>query len=233
MKRMLAKYVYQLAELPPELPIVLETAEQQAFVNLHRANWQSISLWLRHLVLGEALEEDAYTTEALYLQPRAELMAAELRLAVGVHPRSAHPVIRNFKSPADLWFGCQIQLSYGMLQHDGLLGSPKIMGKAEKLKGTRRFVDQLETYKFADWEEERATSQSAQLILIIEAQDIAKVDANFDSAYYKPYLRQFKRSVNAEKNNKQLQDLYLLSDGQLYRTTKGGRLPKENVKKNN
>lgn len=230
---MLAKYVYQLAELPPQLPIMLETAEEQAFVDLHRARWQAMSLWLRHLLLGEALVEEAYTTKALYLQPRAELMAAEFKLAVGVHSRSAHPVIRNFESPSDLWFGCQIQLSYGMLQHSGLLEPPKIKGKAEKLKGTRRFVDQLETYKFADWEEERATSQSAQLILVIEAQDIAEVDASFDLIYYKPYLRQFKRCVNAEKNNKQLQDVYRLPDGQLYQTTKGGRLPKANVKKNN
>ncbi len=84
----------------------------------------------------------------------------------------------------------------------------------------------LESYKFTDWEDERATSQSCQLILATEAQDIAKVDANFDFTYYKPFLRQFKRVVNAEKKNKQLQTSYLLPDGQIYRTTKGGSLPR-------
>lgn len=221
----LASYVYQLAELPPQLPIMLESVEQQTFVDIHRANWRAMSLWLRHLLLGEMLVEEAYLTEMLYQQPRAELMAAEFRLAVGVHPRSAHPVICSFKSPAELWFSCQLQLSYGLLQHRGLLELPKITGKTERLNGTRRFVDLLENQKFTDWEEERATSQSAQLILVTEAQEIAKTDANFASTYYNSFLRQFKRSVNAEKNNKQLQAVYLLPDGQLYQTQKNKKLP--------
>lgn len=221
----LAKYVYQLAELPPQLPVMLETTEEQAFVDLHKANWQAMSLWLRHLLLGETLAEKAYLTKIVYHQPRAELMAAEFRLAVGVHPRSAHPVIRNFSSPADLWFGCQIQLSYGLLQHKGLLEPPKITGKAERLKGTKRFIDLLETQKFTDWEAERATSQSIQLILVTEAQEIAKSDTNFAFNYYKPFLRQFKRSANAEKNNKRLQNVYLLADGRLHQTGKNKKLP--------
>jgi hypothetical protein len=220
----LSEYIYQLAELPPQLPIMLETAEQQAFVARYGAIWQDMSLWMRHLLLGEALAEEIYLTEAIALQPRAELMAAEFRLAIGVHPRSAHPIIRQFDSPAAVWFGCQFQLSYGLLQHKGLLEPPKIKGKTERLNGTRRFINLLENQKFTDWEEERVTSQSVHLILVTEAQDIAKTDANFAATYYNPFLRQFKRTVNAEKNNKQLQDLYLLPDGQLYQTRKNQKL---------
>lgn len=228
----LANYVYKLAELPPQPPVILETPEQQTLLNLNKTNWQAISLWLRHLLLGEALAEEAYLTSAINYQPRAELMAAEFRLAVGVHPRSAHPTIRSFDSPAELWFYCQYVLSYGLLESRGLLEQPEIKGKSERLRATKRFIDLLEDLKFTDWEEERARGQCLQAILIIEAQDIAKVDPNFAFNYYKPFLRQFKRAVNFEKNNKDLQNTYLLSDGQLYRTQKGGNLPKSNVKKN-
>ncbi len=221
----LANYVYQLAELPPQLPIMLETDEQQAFLSINGEIWRGMSLWLRHLLLGENLAEEAYVTSMIYHQPRAELMAAEFRLAVGVYPRSGHPIIRSFKSPAELWFCCQVQLSYGLLEHKGLLEPPKIKGKTERLNSTRRFIDLLESYKFTDWEDERATSQSCQLILATEAQDIAKVDANFDFTYYKPFLRQFKRNVNSEKNNKQLQNTYLLSSGEIFRTGKDKKLP--------
>jgi hypothetical protein len=221
----LSEYIYQMAELPPQLPILLETVEQHDFVARHGAIWQDMSLWMRHLLLGEALAEEIYLTNTIALQPRAELMAAEFKLAVGVHPRSAHPIICQFDSPAGLWFACQIQLSYGLLEHKGLLEPPRIIGKTERLNGTRRFIDLLENQKFADWEGERATSQSVQLILVTEAQDIAKTDSNFAATYYNPFLRQFKRTVNAEKKNKQLQDLYLLPDGQLYQTRKNKKLP--------
>lgn len=221
----LANYIYQLAELPPQLPFLLETQEQQAFLKNYRENWQGMSLWLRHLLLGEALAEEAYMTYTIHHLPRAELMAAEFRLAVGVHPRSVHPLIRSFESPAELWFYCQLQLSYGLLEHRGLFEPPIITGKTERLNGTRRFIDLLEAYKFTDWEEERAKSQSIHLILTTEAQDIAKVDSNFDFTYYKPFLRQFKRMINAEKKNKQLQTSYLLPDGRIYRTEKNKKLP--------
>ncbi len=229
---MLASYVYKLAELPPQPPLILETPEQQTLLNLNRTNWQAMSLWLRYLLLGEALAEEAYLTSAINHQPRAELMAAEFRLAVGVHPRSAHPTIRSFDSPAELWFHCQYVLSYGLLESKGLLEQPEIKGKSERLKATKRFIDLLDDLKFTDWEEERAKGQCLQAILITEAQDIAKVDHNFAFNYYKPFLRQFKRAVNFEKNNKNLQDTYLLSDGQLHRTEKSRKLPKSNVKKN-
>lgn len=220
----LANYVYLLAKFPEHPPILLASASEKQIFQQARFRYKALSLWLRYLLLGESLAEEAVNTNMKYFQPIAELLAAEFRLAVGVHPRSANPAIREFDSPADLWFACQWIMSEQCLEDDGLTGTPKLEGKTEGLIENRKAIKRLDNLR-------TSYQQGTDLnfltgILIVEAHELAKSDHNFELDYFKPYLRVLKRTGKKIERCKQLQKVYLLPDGQLHWTEQGAKLPK-------
>jgi len=228
---MLANYVYWLGELPQNLPITLDAENEQHVFQGLRFCYQSLSLWLRHFLLGEALAEEAFLTDMQYYQPAAELLVAEFRLATGVHPRSANPLIRRFDSPACLWFCCHVDMSQRLLADTGITNLPKLEGKQAAVGRLIKAVNLLENLHLPY----QGETKSLRTKLVVEAQEIAKTDANFQLDYFSPYLRVLKRSINKDKNCESLQNIYLQPDGQLYQTQKNKKLPprQRNVKKNN
>lgn len=223
---MLINYVYLLAELPEHPGILLTTDNEKQIFTGARHRYKAISLWLRHLLLGEVLAEKAFLTDIKHYQPIAEFVAAEFKLAVGVHPRSANPLIRSFKSPADLWFASQLILSQQCLEDDGLItGVPRIEGKRAGSKETLQVLERLENLSVSYQRHTNVENLSA--ILLIEAQEIAKMDIDFQKDYFRPHLRVMKRTANKIKNSKHLQSAYLLPDGEVLWTEKDRKLPKK------
>lgn len=217
----LTNWVYYLATLPEHPPILLTTVNEKKIFRGLRHRYTAFSLWLRHLLLGEPLAEELFLTNMKHYEPIAELMAAEFRLAVGVHPRSTNPLIREFESPADLWFCCQWVMANQCLDESlGLTELPKPEGKRksieEGLKLSRLLSDSAFPY------EEETSFDLLTGILLMEAQEIAKTDIGFKLDYFSPYLRVFKRTGTKMKNCKHLQSVWLLPDGRLWWTSQGG-----------
>lgn len=220
----LADCVYLLATLPQHPPILLtETSEQKLFLGM-RFRYKALSLWLRHFLLGEALAEEVFLTNMRHFQGIAELMAAEFHLATAVYPRSTNLLIRRFDSPASLWFYCQLVMSQQCLDDVGLTDLPKPKGKRESLTDCLKMIDGLKNLGFPH--RECSNIEYITGILIAEAQKLAKTNPRFRQEHFMPYLRVFKRSVNKDKNCKQLQSAYLLPDGQIFWTGKSYKLPK-------
>lgn len=220
---MLANYIYSLASLPERPDVLLTTNNEKQIFMGRRYRYKAISLWLQHLLLGEELAEEAFLTDMKHYQPLAEFAAAEFRLAVGVHPRSDNPLIRNFKSPADLWFAIQQITSQKCLEHSGLTGVPLIESKRKVSNVTLQVIKDLENlsvfYQPNDiWE--------LSAVLLLEAQKIAKIDVDFQKDYFRPHLRVMKRINNKIKNSQHLQTAYLLPNGELFWTGKHTKLPK-------
>lgn len=219
----LANYVYAIAELPEHPGILLTTNNEREIFEADRQSYRAVSMWLRHLLLGQALAEECFLTEMKHYQPKAEYIAAEFRLAVGVHPRSANPTIRSFESPAALWFAVQQSMSQQSLEDSGLTDTPLIESKRTAFDENIQAIELLENLS--------ATYQPDDIgklgsILLLEAQEIAKVDLDFQKDYYRPHLRVVKRTNNKIKKSKYLQYAYLLPGGELFWTELGNRLPK-------
>lgn len=223
---MLANYVYRLAELPEHPGILLVTNNERQFLKGARCRYKAISLWLRHLLLGEVLAEECFLTNAKHYQPIAEFVAAEFRLAVGVHPRSANPLIRSFKSPAELWFASQVILSQQCLEDAGLItGVPRIEGKRTGFKKSFQTIGRLEDLSVSYQLDTNVENLSG--ILLAEAQEIAKTDIDFQKDYFRPHLRVMKRTGNKIRNSTYLKSAYLLPNGEVFWAEKHTKLPKK------
>jgi hypothetical protein len=178
-------------------------------------------------VLAEKLAEEAFLTSARYCQPLAEIAAAELKLAIGLHPRTANPLIRNFDTPADLWFYCKWIQSQLSLTDAGLTtDKPSIISKRQSTNAATEQFDQFTELSFP-YREDAANDEPHRLIEIFhgEAQKLAKDDANFQVDYWNPYVKMVKRSINKVRKCEALQNVFLLPKGQLYWTEKGKKLP--------
>lgn len=222
----LANYVYALAALPDRPGVLLTTNNEKKLFKGDRYRYKAISLWLRHLLLGQVLAEECLITDAKHYQPLAEFVAAEFRLAVGVHPRSANPLIRSFESPAELWFCSQWIMSQQNLEDSGLVTSvPKLQGKRAELNKSLQVVKRLEDLSIAYQLDTSVENLSG--ILLMEAQEIAKTDIDFQKDYLRPHLRVMKRTSNKLKNSKALQTGYLLPSGELFWNDKDRKLPKK------
>lgn len=227
---MLTTYIQQIATLPVFPSVLLLSDPEDQLVKGQQFAFQAISLWLRHLLLGEALAKEAFLTDRMYYQPDAKTAEALFNLAVGVHPRTANPIIRQFNSPADLWFYSIEQISQAALGIAGLTNKPANIGKRELCNHAIKVISLLENQSLPYQEEDLNNPKNLTKILIIEAQEITKVRGNLDfqEDYFRPFLRKLKASVNKAKNCKNLQMPYLLLDERLFWTGKGFILPKCN-----
>jgi hypothetical protein len=99
---MLAEYVYLIASLPKLPPVHLTTQTELAIVRAEIDSWKVISLWLRNLILFEALSPEAYRGDALYQMPSAYWLKALLQLIGAVHSRSGNPDIKAFSASSTL-----------------------------------------------------------------------------------------------------------------------------------
>lgn len=221
--RSLEDYVYAIAFLPFNPGILLETENEKRLWSAISRSHQSLSLWLRHLLLGEALQPEAYQLTAVDARPSAEFWAADFRLITAVHRRTTHSEILSFPSPAALWFYCFKVVSDMQLQYQGLTSKPYIVGKREAWDTTVKMCSELRDFSYKC--SITPTVENSPLTLVFtEAQAIAKVDSDFRKDYWLPCVRLIRRTLKKAKDNRKVQFHYLLPDGTLFETGKDKKL---------
>ena len=222
----LRTYVLLLGELPLLPQILLTTDnERRVWLGARRA-YQGASLWLRNILLGEPLSPKAYKLNAPYLydQPFAEFLAATFRLTTAVYPRTLDLTLLNFSEPAALWFHCCWARSQISLENTGLTGRAALIGKQKHFVQLNKLYSSLKSLSFEP-EIQLDSLVTAELLLLTEAQAIAKADYGFYLDHLLPYLQVLKRTSWKFKHCKYLQLYYLLPDGTLFITGKNKKLP--------
>lgn len=220
----LAKLIYAFRDLPFLPPIILDgDAEREVFaVTKHK--YQSASLWLRHILLGEPLQPEAYETSALAIQPFAEFLAANFRLAIAVYSRTTDPRFLCFSSPAEFWFYCVVAMSQRHLEDQGLTGKPTRMGKREAWDWAVKICSKLRCLEYQP-DPLPTFDKDPLTILILEAQALAKLDRNFYKDHYFPFVQAARRSAKKNKELDNVQFYRLLPDGKLFVTGNKKKLP--------
>jgi len=216
--------------------ILMELPNERRLLNGFRFRYKAVSTWLQHLLLDAALPPEALETDIKYFQSSAEFSAELFQLAVAVHPRTFHPVIKAFDSPASLWFAIEYLGSQYMLATSGLLGSAKIEGKREL---TNKLIQELDKLANLELPPPKAlhlltVEESARLAytlpgasLLVAAALLAKADPEFDSVYYRKFIKSQKRYVNKWRNCKEVPMVWLNpKTGELVSTAKHKKLPR-------
>lgn len=220
----LAKFIYVLRDLPFLPPILLDSDAEREVFAITKHKYQSASLWLRHILLGEALQPEAYETSALAIQPFAEFLAASFRLAIAVHSRTTDPRFLCFSSPAELWFYCVVAMSQKQLEDQGLTGKPTRMGKREAWDWAVKICSKLRCLEYQP-DPLPTFGKDPVTVLIVEAQALAKLDRNFYKDYFLPFVQTARRSAKKNKELDNVQFFRLLPDGKLFVTGNKKKLP--------
>lgn len=238
------KEIVKLVEFFPDylLPqgIAFEMPNERKLIKAYRYYYKGIRVWLEHLVLKERLKPEAIDTDWKYFQPHAQINAALLDLATGVHARSWISDPDYFESPAILWGNLLgIRVREALFESLGLTGVPALQGKVEfaehnqllltefdKTESGRGLlqvcpIEQQPSNSTLDW------NCDAETYLISLASDIAKNDSNFDEAYWIPFRKSYSFWTRKIRNCEHLHTAYLLPNGDLFVTQKGQKLPKQ------
>lgn len=222
---MLAQYIDLIAYLPELPPVQLTTKAELAIVRAEAESWKAISLWLRNLVLFEALSPEAYTGDALYQMPYAYWLRALLELIRAVHSQSCHPDIKAFSAPSALWYHCICKWAERELEDSGLFGlSPTVIPKRENYKAISQLCSSLDKHV---WEPDDCYTidDYPEAIIFAEAQAIAKADKGFHYHALRPFLKEWRHTAKHVKHCKHLQDSRLMPDGSIFTTGKDRKLP--------
>lgn len=222
---MLADYVYLIANLP-ELPqVCLTTPAELTIVRVEANSWKAISLWLRNLVLFEALAPEAYTGSALYQMPKACWLKALLELIRGVHSASGNSDIKAFSTPSALWYHCICKQAEWKLEGRGVFGLPPvIVPKREHYKAVSQICTSLEKLVWKP-EDDCTIDDFPEEIIFAEAQALAKAERGFHYHVLRPFLKEWRRTAKIVKHCKHLQDGCLLPNGSIFITGKNRKLP--------
>jgi hypothetical protein len=177
------------------------------------------------MLLGEALQLEAYQSPGLYIEPFAEFLAAHFRLTTAVHSRTTCHELLKFNSPADLWFYSCTVMSAHHLAQDGLTGVPLLMGKREAWQWAVKITANLRALSYKP-DPMPTMLKDPTTFVILEAQEIAKVDKDFYTAHLLPYIQSARRAAKKNKECSNVQFHYLLPNGTLFETGEKKKLPR-------
>lgn len=239
--------VVKLVEFFPDylLPqdIAFEMPNERRLIKNYRYYYKGMRVWLEHLVLKERLNPEATDTNWKYLQPHAQINAAFLDLATGVH---AHSWIGDpdyfdyFESPLIMWGNfLAVRAREALFESLGLTGIPALQGKVEFAEHNLLLLT-----KFDETESGRGLLQvcpieqqpsdstldwncDAETYLISLASDIAKNDSDFDGTYWIPFRKSYSLWTRKIRDCNQLHAACLLPNGDLFVTQKRQKLPKQ------
>jgi len=221
--------------------IAFEMPNERKLIKAYRYYYKGIKIWLEHLVLKERLNPEATDTDWKYFQPHAQIKAALLDLATGVHACSWIGDDHDyFESPLIMWGNLlAIQAREALFESLGLTGIPALQGKVEfaehNLLLLKKFdetepgrgllqvcpIEQQPSNSTLDW------NCDAETYLISLASDIAKNDSDFDKAYWIPFRSSYSLWTRKIRDCEQLHTACLLPNGDLFMTQKGQKLPKQ------
>lgn len=229
---MLTFFIHGITELPLYPPIALNTIPEQRLFQDHKLRYIALSLFLRWIRLGEQQSEFLLLPDIQAYEPLARFWDSLLTLATEVQPRTEDGLIRAFGSGANLWFAC---LAFSSRDYfaQALTGYPQPRAKKEAIKNARaslNFLNQLGNFRQIELSSRKTiygciTKQQCICLttwLIFQAGKIAAVDAQFDARFYRPFIRAFKKVVSSANECKDLQMMWINSQGQLF-TTKQSR----------
>lgn len=231
-KTVITNYVCQIAKLPHHPASIILDSDAQEFLMLAEGSfWISISIWLRNKILGEPLSPLALEDPVVYFHPYADYYAALFSLINELHSRTGNLNLRDFPSPAGLWFHCISTTAQNELEESGLFGMPNIRGKREAYEMTTSICRQLENYAYSP-HPCPAVDNDLEGVVILEAQAIAKSghDYNFRHKHFRKFLRTLRDTAKTAYNCKHLQSAYLQADGALLVTGKGTKLSQRKMR---
>lgn len=229
----LADYVHSIGQLPLPNPDYLDSPNKKYLFQSLQFRYQSISCWLKTLVLAEDLRPEAIETDMQYYQASAEASKALLDLVIAVHPRTGHPDIRAFPNPGCLWYWLEVMRSIQLVHIQGLTGTPKIRGRkaAHKrfMEGFNTIQDQVRNSSSTETVSDSTTQINAplnlenlehpesywELITWLEARTIAIGDPSFDKEHFSKYMKELKRCMTKIKNTKEIPPAWVDEYGDL------------------
>jgi hypothetical protein len=222
----LAQYVYRIAELPKLPPILFESEEEKTLVKKETDFYKALSLWLRNMVLGETLSPEAYQGIGRYYQPYAELWKARLDLVIAVHRSASDLAIKNYSSPAALWYDWLLQQAQKTIEQNGLAGEAVPVSKRGHHNEVSEFCSLLT--KQALQPEDLLDLTPLARCVYAEAQVLAKNDFRFRNQSLRPFIRVWRNTAKEIKHCKYLQGFYLHPDVSVFMTGKNHKLPATN-----
>jgi hypothetical protein len=228
-------YVYKIGELPQRPVILLFSQAEEELFQGFRDRYYSISLWHQWKTLKQSLPSDLLELGFADLHlPACTMSYAWLELITELYPRSDHPVIRRFLSPAELWYYLHVLESDFLLPDHGLDGSgikPTILSKQKEVKELTKFFqalmdDQMPEIIVPKGEKLSDNGWLAEIILT-EALRLSEELPNEFDKYCRLYLRRTIKALNQVRNSKNIQYCWIDAvTGRLNRTQKHKKLPK-------
>jgi hypothetical protein len=108
------------------------TKDEEDFIIRVKTTYSTLSDWIGYLVTGdEPPNFELFFTDSIKSKPRAELSIAVLNLAIELFPR-CEELQERFTSPADCWFGFEVQAFDAAILESGLVtGIGLISGSKE------------------------------------------------------------------------------------------------------
>lgn len=212
--------------LPPRPNFFPETLAEQIVWLSSQYHYKVMSDWLWYLLLGHTKQPYLSLEPFKHEEYFAQIAVAAFRLAVGVHPKSGSPIVRQFKNPASFWFACQWGNSLKFLENTGLTNYPPIKGKREQYDNHLKILRDLKNHKLEL--DPSSLKDYPTGILLLEAQELAKADQNLDFHYdyLMPFIKTLRRESRKIYECKKIQMGFILENGSLHRTGKDKKLPK-------
>jgi hypothetical protein len=219
--------IYLIADLPFSglLDFHLETENEQIIWNALKHGLKAKSIWLRHLVLAEALSPEIMLDGIHSYESVAKFSKALLELVTAVHRWSLHDEIRSFNSPAQLWLECEIGISRFAVEFSGLIGSPLLIAKRQGVKVGIPYISKLEDLE-VNLGDSPAPFFEAPHLVLKEALALARADTEFETLHFRPFLKAKKQLIYKSKKRTDLQFYYLLPTGKLFITGSKKHLPR-------
>lgn len=220
-------YISLIYELPPIANLPIATHNQVRLLTVTKGFYKGISLWLRVLILGEEIPNELF--HYAHYRPMAELIKAELDLAIGTYLQS-ELLQKYFKDAAFLWFLVMIEDSIAQRKKAGLDGDYfPLPGKNEHCTFFTWFRENIEADNIGR-EQNPTTIKPVNGIncylrnlLHSEAYQIKLFDKSFKKRYYDPFWKAHKHYNSYTRRCPNLQFYHIDEAGDIVGTGGKGR----------
>lgn len=250
----LASYIVYLAELPHTVchkfaQIAPDPGERELIEDIYEEfseMYAALSAWLSHLIFnrGKKTPQLLKNTHFKHYEPDARVAESQLKLIEGLYDRSE--VLQDqFKSPAEVWFSCQISELFESLKQSGLglnLGI-SLIAEEPTVLGERDFYNyQIQNRNFLEdpgvhlppksiasgVHLESVALVSHEIVRLTYNDDDFLNDEDFVQLFWKPYQKITRWALNKIKNDKHRKVHVVLPDGSEFLSGKGQQPPSNN-----
>lgn len=224
------------------------TKNELELVKAYEFFFQGQEVWLRNLVLKQALNPAAIETDWKHFQGHAAINAALLDLISGLHPRV--PVFQEAcpekEAPSIIWLTAIALDTADALKSSGLmldpdvgddfLGYSTLLGKSEYCKFSQALLESCDESIRSNDPNKPSKKGKSQTVynwkddpityLCKVATRQAMWNKDFDEQYWQPYSKTRRYWIRKIRDNKILQAACLLPNGDIFITGQGKKIPK-------